>query len=332
MPKISLIIFVLFFTLAASARAQTVYTPTLIRTIDTSRWTPPSPDACGLVWLPESNRFLVTDSEVDEMTIYQGANTFEMNFDGTISQNPLYTTVGFSNEPTDIAVDSEDPDNVLYYFTDDDQKAINAVNLGPDSLFRTPDDKVTKILTSQYGCTDPEGIAYNANRLFLACGVDAKIVTISLGNDGVLGGTDDTVTNFLTSGINQSDPEGIEYNPDSNTLLIVSTSGRYVAETTLTGTLIRNIDILPFNIVTPSGLEYAPSSVNPAVKSIYIAARGVDNNTNPLENDGKIYEISLSGAPTPKQLLLSWLLGTSDFDRNHDGKVNSLDFALFTSP
>jgi hypothetical protein len=50
-----------------------------------------------------------------------------------------------------------------------------------------------------------------------------------------------------------------------------------------------------------SDVAYAPSSYDPSVKSIYIASRGIDNNSNRLENDGKIWEINISGSalPTP---------------------------------
>jgi putative cell wall-binding protein len=34
--------------------------------------------------------------------------------------------------------------------------------------------------------------------------------------------------------------------------------------------------------------------------SIYVADRGVDNNTDPNENDGRIYEISIGSAPSPR--------------------------------
>lgn len=316
----NLIVSILFFVLASVVHAQTIYTPTLIHTVDASKWQPPAPDTCGIVYLPSSNHLLISDSEVDEMSIYQGANVYETTLDGTLVKT--YNTLNFSHEPTDLAADLN---RNTYFFTDDNQKKIFVVNLGTDKTFGTTDDTITSIDTVKYGCTDTEGIALGDNKLFLACGVDVKIVTLSPGPNGVFDGLDDTATSFSTSSINQSDPEGIEYNPDSNTLFIVSTSAKSVAETTLTGTLVKNIDISPFTIKVPSGLEYAPSSVNSALKSLYIAARGVDNGTDPSENDGKIYEISLSGPPTPKQILLSWL--GSAFDRNMDLKVNSFDFA-----
>jgi hypothetical protein len=99
-----------------------------------------------------------------------------------------------------------------------------------------------------------------------------------------------------------SDLEGIGYNPDRGTLFIVSTKGNenYLGETTLTGTLIDAFD-LSFMGTTPnirSDVAWAPSSANPLVKSIYICSRGIDNNSNRLENDGKVWEISIPSLAT----------------------------------
>ena len=50
--------------------------------------------------------------------------------------------------------------------------------------------------------------------------------------------------------------------------------------------------------LNPAGLGFAPSSVNPSDVSLYVVDRGVDNNTNPNENDGLVYEFAFD----------SWLL------------------------
>jgi hypothetical protein len=41
----------------------------LVRIIETSLFSPPSPDPAGIVYLPSTGRLLVSDSEVNEMTI-----------------------------------------------------------------------------------------------------------------------------------------------------------------------------------------------------------------------------------------------------------------------
>jgi len=96
--------------------------------------------------------------------------------------------------------------------------------------------------------------------------------------------------------------EALGYNANNGTLFIASPkpSDRYLGEVTITGALLRAYDLSLMGIAgnIRSDVTYAPGSQNPAVKSIYIASRGVDNDSSRLENDGKIWEISLGGTPT----------------------------------
>ncbi len=69
------------------------------------------------------------------------------------------------------------------------------------------------------------------------------------------------------------------------------------------GTLVQMIDVSAAHPGQPAGLAYAPSSVNPSVMNVYIAARGVDNDFDPNENDGKIYEVTTPGKP----IAMPWL-------------------------
>ena len=48
---------------------------------------------------------------------------------------------------------------------------------------------------------------------------------------------------------------------------------------------------------TRRGSRYARSSANASVKSFYIVDRGLDNDSNPNENDGKMYEMSVGARP-----------------------------------
>jgi glucose/arabinose dehydrogenase len=125
----------------------------------------------------------------------------------------------------------------------------------------------------------------------------------SLGPNGVLGGGDDgRVTHFDTYSMGIRDLEGIEYNPDNNTLFLVSTQGSdyTLVETTTGGAVVATYDLTFLDKLPRSGLAYGPGSQNPAVKSIYMVSRGVDNGADPKENDGKVYELSLGNSqPTP---------------------------------
>ena len=282
----------------------TLLPSTLIRTFSTSNsvWNPSSPDPSGIDYWPLTGRLLISDSEVDEMPNYfTGKNVFDTTLSGTLVSTCSTTNLsrtGFSNEPSGLAIN---PNNNRIYFADDDQKSIFEVSLGPDNTYCTSDDTVTSV---NLGLQDVDDVAYGNNMLFIAAGIDAEVYMFSLGPNGVLGGGDDgPITHFDTAALGFSDLEGIGYNADQNTLFIVSTSGsdQYLGETTLSGTLLRAHDLgfmgTAFNL--RSDVAYAPSSQYPNIKNIYIVSRGVDNDNNPNENDGMVWEISLVPPPTP---------------------------------
>jgi hypothetical protein len=264
----------------------------LVQTIDTSQFSPPSPDSAGIAYLTSSNTLLMSDSEVDEMTIWSGANLFEMTLQGSLLRTS--DTISFSKEPTGVAYN---PVNRHVFISDDNKRRIFEINTGADSLVGTGDDIITSFNTTSFGCDDPEGVAFGQDSVFIACGAGRKVFRVSPGFNGVFDGVspagDDQVSHFDTSVLGLSDPEGIEFNPDRNTLYILSRN-RAMRETTLDGNLVSVIDISAANAVSPAGLAYGPGSLDPTKKSIYITARGIDNGNNPTENDGKIYEMSLS--------------------------------------
>lgn len=275
----------------------------LVNTIDTSLWSPNSPDPAGLEYLASSNTLIVSDSEVEEMPAYfQGLNVFESSLDGTLENT--YSTTLFSNEPTGVAVN---PTNGHLFFSDDNKKKVFEVDQGADKIFGTSDDTVTSFSTSSFNSNDPEGVAFGGGKLFIADGVGTQVYVVDPGVNGIFDGVspsgDDQVTNFDTSNMTQPDPEGIAYNTDNNTLYIVSNNGgkldNRITETTTTGSVVNVIDISFLGARSTAGLAYGPGSANPVVKNIYIAARGVDNDQNSNENDGKIYEITLTSMPSP---------------------------------
>ena len=140
--------------------------------------------------------------------------------------------------------------------------------------------------------------------------MDAEVFDIPLGANGVLGGGDDgPMTHFDTKSLGFNDLEGNHYNPVNGTLYIVSTKGtdQYMGEVTLTGTLLRayNLSLMGSAGNIRSDVALAPGGQNPGTNNIYIASRGVDNDSNRNENDGRIWEISLGGggggSPTPSR-------------------------------
>ncbi|MBD9373702.1 RTX toxin [Rhizobium sp. ARZ01] len=266
---------------------------TLMHTILTSQWSPESPDPSGLTYISHLGTLLVSDGEVDEMSIFKGKNLFEMSLNGTLVR--ATTTTGFSDEPSGAAYN---PTNRHLYFSDDTgTKSVYELNPGTDGLYNTADDVVTSFKTSAFGSSDPEGLAYDTKRgvLYLADGA-AKIYTINPGANGRFDGVastggDDVVTSFPIGTLTNGDP-CVEYDPVHDLLYVVK-SRTQVAMMTTTGQSLGTLDISAANARKVAGLALAPSSDDANQMSLYIADRGVDNDSNPNENDGKIYEFQL---------------------------------------
>jgi hypothetical protein len=282
-----------------SATATTI-TPTLVHTILTSQWSSPSPDPMGGTYIPTSNRLMIADSEIEEFhrPYWRGGNVFEASLEGGLANTRDVTN--FTNEPTGIAFN---PANNHLFFSNDDAQEVYEINPGTDNTWFTGDDIRTHFDTKVLGNNDTEDVAYDPlnGYLYLSDGVNSEVWEIRPGPngrfDGVSPAGDDTATHFDTSSKGISDPEGITVNTDTGTLYITGHGATTVIETTTSGTVLTVYDIAfvknLYGKVSPSGLAYAPSSVNPAEKHLYITDRAVDNDSDPNANDGRVYEITL---------------------------------------
>jgi len=215
------------------------------------------------------------------------------------------TTIPFSDEPTGVAFN---PSNQHLFFSDDNWKKVFEVNPGEDGLMGTPDDVVTQFSTSSFESHDPEGIAYDDWRghLLVVDGTGEEVYDVDPGIDGEFNGVppagDDQVSHFDTTSMGIRDPEGVEFDSDHGFLFILSGKRHLIAETTLEGEVIRDIDISSIPLSAASGLAYAPASADPSQMHLYIVDRGTDNGQDPNENDGKLYEVYVppgGTAPTP---------------------------------
>lgn len=290
---------------APTLLAVPTVTVTYVNTVDTSLYVPASPDPSGLAYISDVDRLLMSDGEVEEMGIFSGVNVWETTLPGVVTDTANLSSVapnplGITNEPTGVAWN---PTTGAFFFTDDDSKKVFQILPGSDSLYFTGDDIVTEFNIQSKGSTDPEGIAFDSNRgnghLLVADGLGAEIYDINLGSNGLLDPTD-SVTNFDVNGIGIQDPEGIEFNAVTNHLYILGGRGTdVIAETTLDGTLLRflNLNTGIENPFRPAGLAFAPASDSSGIMHLYILDRGVDNNDDPSENDGKMYEISIPNSP-----------------------------------
>ena len=276
------------------ASAQTTVQASLVRTIDTWQFLPPSPDPSGIVYLESLDTLLVSDSEVNEMPIFTGDNLYLMTLSGNLIDT--LTTTLFSREPTGVAYN---PTNDHLFFSDDNADEIYEMDPGPDGLYGTSDDIITYFYTGFFGSYDPEGVEFDSweGVLFIIDGVNAEIYRVAPGANGIFDGVpprgDDQVTSFDTASLGVIDPEGIAFNSDRGTLFIIGEPINLVAEVTTTGNLLQMIDISAANPVMPAGLAYAPGSLDSSVMNLYITDRGVDNNQDPNENDGRVYEMSI---------------------------------------
>jgi len=280
--------------IAAPAPAASSFTSNLVATTLTSTFNPPNPDPSGITYLPATGTLWECDGEVEEMTIFAGGQVWEMTLGG--SELSTHNVQSFTNEPTGVTVN---PVNQHLFYSDDVTQRVFDVDPGSDGLYHTGDDTVTSFSTSAFGSGDPEDVVYDPSEgvLFVDDGVNAEIYRVSPGANGVFDGVpssgDDVVTHFDTSVLGVTDPEGITLS-DYGSLYIVGQPATRVAEITKSGTLVQTIDISAANAKKPAGLAYAPGSLDASTKHLYIVDRGVDNDTDPNENDGKMYEVTLA--------------------------------------
>lgn len=277
--------------------AASSFTSGLNHTIDTSKLTPPSPDPCSVDYIPLSNTLFICDSEVEEMTnLWANANLFETTPGGTLIRTAK--TTAFTKEPTGIAYNFA---NGHIFISDDDGRRIFEVAPGTDKLYGTSDDIRTVFMTSYFGSNDPEGVAFDStsNTLFIVDGANEEVYLINPGVnsrfDGVPPYGDDQMTSFDTTLLGVHDPEGIAFYPTTGHLYITDTYTRTaVAEVTVDGLLVQIIDVSAAAALKPSGLGFGPCSADPASVAMYMTDRRVDNNADPTENDGRVYELSMS--------------------------------------
>jgi hypothetical protein len=301
----------------ASAAAGDVATE--VHRIDTSNWSPPSPDPAGLTYRGSNGRLLASDSEVDEIPLLDtGQNLFEASPDGTLLDTGNTEGNGGSTrslEAADVAWD-DNPGGQLLYVVDDDRDRVLRYNPQDDGRIGTADDtsatalSLNTIVIPGYptGITDAEGLAYRMDdrSLYLTDGLTATVFHIRRGPDNQFGGasSDDIITTFDAAAVGMRDPEDIEYDSVSGHLFIASRIDDAIAETTTDGTLVNLIDISAADI-DPSGIALAPGSSAPSQTHLYVSDRGVDNEEDPDENDGVIVEFSLAPAPGNQAPVLS---------------------------
>jgi SdiA-regulated len=267
----------------------------VVRVKLTSAWSTPSPDPMGITYDFRTHRLLVCDSEVDEMpSLWKGRNLFVVKRKGNLASSRTFKK--FTVEPADVTLTR----GRSLYIADDDRDRIFRDTAGKDGLFGTRDDVATAVLrTRRFGSFDPEGLAWvpRARMLVLTDGADAaqtaRVYTIRQGKDHRFGTSDDVVRHFGLHRYGFTDADGVTVARFSHHLLIVSDRQSFILEATMGGKLVRKIDISATGIKAASGITFAPGT-DGSPSRLYITDRGVDNNVNPHENDGKLFELKIA--------------------------------------
>ena len=289
--------------LEVAPAASTETTPLfLVQTVNTAVFSPSSPDPSGITYLPTTGLLWLSDGEVEEIpALFAGVNLFGVTLTGGLAETK--TTLSFSSEPTDLTYN---PHNGHIFYSDDVARKIFEVNPGGDGFHGTSDDQVTFFATIAFGCRDPEGVSYDAvsGDLFIADAVGAEVYRVHAGANGLFDGVpasggDDSVTSFDTVLFNLSYPQGIHFDATSGNLILVGKNPKQIYEVTTEGNLVRTLQIAVPGIRSLAGVVMAPGSRNPAIRNYYVVDRGVDNDYDPDENDGKLYEFTIEqGVPT----------------------------------
>ncbi len=286
-------VFVVFSICSPSYSMADEVQANLIQVIDTSNY--PSPDPAGIVYLPSEKKLLMTDSEINEMSWLfptDQINAFKIDpTTGGVVANGRYSTISFSDEPTGITVN---PNNHHCFISDDTgSKSIYEIDPGTDGVCMTPDDIVTSFSTSAFGSNDPEDVTFGQGFLYIVDGVLDTIFRVGPGTNGLFDGVDDIVTSVNLSSLGVTNPESIYYDATTDTLYLIDASGQFVIQITPDGQLVRTIDISIASPKKPSGIAMIPPSNLGDSIIVYMTARGWDNDSDPNENDGKIYVMEI---------------------------------------
>ena len=265
----------------------------LIKLTLTSSWPTKSPDPMGLTYNPRTKKLLISDAEVDEMpALWKGKDVFVTKRGGRLAATGTFKR--FTHEPEDLAWDNA---HQVLYVTDDDLDRVFRVGRGKDKKLGTRDDIVVTVLrTHRFGSFDPEGLAWLGSKrmLIVSDSTNRRVYKIRPGRDLKFGTRDDTVRSFGTHKYGFTTAEDVAIR--GKHLFIVSSRQRFILETTMKGGLVQKIDISGLGIVSASGITFAPGT-DGGRSRLYLTASGVDNNVDPNENDGRLFQLKFVKTP-----------------------------------
>lgn len=300
---------------------------TLVQVIDTSAWTPASPDPSGIAYLGATrDTLLVSDSEVDETTgtTYQDVNLWEITRTGTVVQTGTTWQVGgvggYTAEPTGVGYDVA---TGRAFISSDIPNRVFVRQAGPDTVFGTADDvDLGAVNTANMGIHDTEDPDLaGSGDLFFLDGEQATIFRVDPVN-AVFGDGNDTFTSYDISGLGAQSFEALAYDPVRHTI-VVGGSNDVLYELTEDAILVRTIDVNPIPVDPDerlSGLAIAPSSTGSGAMTYWIVDRGIDNDDDATENDGRIIEVA---APSGNTAPVVTSVEIAPADPDTDGTVTA---------
>lgn len=279
--------------LAPGAAAAPTIEPKLLKIVRTSAWATPSSDPTGLTYQRSTGSLLISDAEIEEIgRLWSGSNLFVTNRRGSLMRTRSVRHV--TDEPEDIAWRNRRTS----YVVDDDRRRVYRIRTGPDGLIGTRDDRRKEVLrTRRFGSRDPEGLTWRARdrSLILTDARRGHVFHVRAGRDRRFGTLDDAVRRFSSAAVGVPIPEDVVWDPRTNHLLIVGSSEPVVAETTMRGRPVRILDLSASGIRRGSGIALAPDPARPGLRLMFITDKGVDNESDPGENDGRLFVFRFPG-------------------------------------
>ncbi len=257
----------------------------------------PAIDPAGITFHGTLGGLLIADSEITEVAdVFEviGATHFLASPDGSglVTAWDFSVINGVEPEPnlesTGIAWCAFD-DHV--YVTNDDTKMLYQYRMdGPD--FRVTDFVSTAAMTR-----DPEGVTCDpkTGRIYVVGGTDTNIVVFSYADRFVFLESFDINATAGNPAGELPDIEGVAFDPVTRHLLVVSDPAGRIVEYGLGGVYVRHFELSALTPapVAPQGIAIGPSSNDPGQLSIYLADGGIDNDQDPDERDGAIYELRI---------------------------------------
>ena len=256
----------------------------------------PSPDPSGITY--SGGKLVISDGEVEEIpALYKGANIFYASLTGTPDPAKAWTTMPASDEPTGISTFG----NLFVISDDTGTRGIYLFDPGADGRWVSGQDPKPKFFPGGTFATDPEDLTVDSDvtkdgHIVVVSGANKEVVDYSAGPDGNFATTgDNVVSHFDVLQYGAKDPEGIEYEPVRNTLLVLDHTSNKIYELSRQGALLNTVT-LPTGVFTKAaGMTLAPGTNGG--NNLYVVDRGVDNNTNPNENDGQVVELQVTLPP-----------------------------------